>query len=469
MSSEADAMALKSRAEVQLLSVLNQKKARSASFYLKEEQQRALAEDEEDSKLAQARNRIAFEALPASTEEARLVSEVRQLEDDYFVVGAEDNQSSHSHRPQEGPSQIKLNDVRRRDRHMEAQMQYAEDVRAISEDVEVAIIRAADEVKEVLAAIDAGIREAQAALTDNELLLASDNESILAMWRELEAVCQRRTNEIARFAARLDEIEQTRIHRVRVGLQHLTHVLMETAHALPPEVERIIEAEAYEVNTVVISNRRVYADLVARMGTANVDEFLSARLAWEQGQVRWRHLRHEDAIDKFQATLNSPLFTDPEERRHVLEQIRVFQEKIHREQRLEVLKRLKDAGAALSSEQAKRILEELSTTQQFEEEKNQSFFSDLRGLHESKGDAAKSLREDLRLELHGFGAMAKEGAIEEAKSTLVSLLSDDTMEDFFRAAGGLKTELDTLAKQLCVADLIYSANLEPVVSSVGFY
>ncbi|KAE9339339.1 hypothetical protein PF008_g11632 [Phytophthora fragariae] len=466
MSSEAAAAtALKSRAEVQLLNVLNQKKARSASFYLKEEQQKALAEDEEDEKLVQTRNRIALEAMPACTEQARLVSEVRQLEDDYFIVGAEDNQSAHQ--PQEGPSQIELNEVRRRDRHMEAQMQYANEVKAISEDVEVAIIRAADDVKEVLAAIDDGIREAQAALTSNDLLLASDNESILTMWSELEAVCQRRSDEITRFAARLDEIEQTRIHRVRVGLQRLTHVLMETAHALPPEVERIIEAEAYEVNTVVISNRRVYADLVARMGTANVDVFLGARLAWEQGQIQWRHLRHDDAVAKFQATLDSPVFTDPEERRHVLQQIRVFQEKIHREQRLEVLKRLEEAGAALSSELAKRILEELRATQQLEEDANQSFSSDLRGLHQSKGDAAKALREDLRLELHGFGAMAKEGAIEEAKKTLVTLLSDDSMENFFRAAGGLKTELDTLAKQLCVADLIYNANLEPVVSSVG--
>ncbi|KAL3669510.1 hypothetical protein V7S43_004898 [Phytophthora oleae] len=465
MSLEASAMALKSRAEVQLLDVLNQKKARSASLYLKEEQEKAL-EDEEDSQQSHARNRIALEALPASSEEDRMLSEVRQLEEDYFVVGSEDNQSQHKS-ASEGPSQIELNDVRRRDRHMEAQMQYGEEVKAISEDVEVAIIRAADHVKEVLATIDERIQEAKVALTNSQLLLASDNESILSMWKELEAVCQRRTDEIALFAAQLEEIEQTRIHRVRIGLQRLTCVLMETAHALPPEVERIIEAEAYEVNAVVICNRRVYADLVARMDTANVDVFLDARLSWEQGQIRWRHLRHDRAIATFHDTLNSSLFTDPEERQLVLEQIRVFQEKVHSEQRLALLKQLEYAGASLTSSQAKEFLEELSATQQYEEEKNQSFFADLRGLHEAKGGAAKSLREALRLELHGFGAMAKEGVVEEAKRTLVALLSDDSMEDFFRAAGGLKTELDTLAKQLCIADLVYSENLEPVVGSVG--
>ncbi|KAI9996293.1 hypothetical protein PInf_013676 [Phytophthora infestans] len=438
---------------------------------------------------------------------------------------------------------IELNAVRGRDCHMEAQVLYAEEVKAIREDVEVAIIHAADHVKEVLAVIDSGIREAKVVLTNNELLLASDADKILGMWSELDAVCQHRTDEIEQFAAGLEEIEQARIRRIRGRLQRLTYVLMETAHALPPEVERIIEAEAYEVNTIVISNRRVFADLVARLETANVDIFLDARLAWERGQ------------------------THPEERRLVLEQIRVFQEKLHIEQRLAVLQQSKEAGASPTSDQVApfsktargrapglcgtasvralepaisdfkrnwtditilalvrawravyrsgrakdekttmfnerifvayqaavpstqrskkaiedklqglremyrfimtRILEELSCTQQIEEENNQFFLSELMQLDESKGDAAKALREALRLELHGFGSMAKEGAIQEAKAALVMLLSDDSMKDLFRAAGGLKSELDTLAKQLNTADLIYNTNLEPVVSSVG--
>ncbi|KAF4150738.1 hypothetical protein GN958_ATG00073 [Phytophthora infestans] len=463
MSLEAAATALKSRAEVQLLLSLSQKKA-SSSFYLHAEQQKA--QDDEESQQTQARNRAGFVALPACSEEAQMILEARQLGDEFFSVGAESSQKPRKAQP-EGASQIELNAVRRRDCHMEAQVLYAEEVKAISEDVEVAIIHAADHVKEVLAVIDSGIREAKVVLTNNELLLASDADKILGMWSELDAVCQHRTDEIEQFAAGLEEIEQARIRRIRGRLQRLTYVLMETAHALPPEVERIIEAEAYEVNTVVISNRRVFADLVARLETANVDIFLDARLAWERGQTRWRHLRHDEAIASFQATLHSPLFTDPEERRLVLEQIRVFQEKLHIEQRLAVLQQLKEAGASLTSDQVTRILEELSCTQQIEEENNQFFLSELKQLDESKGDAAKALREALRLELHGFGSMAKEGAIQEAKAALVMLLSDDSMEDLFRAAGGLKTELDTLAKQLNTADLIYNTNLEPVVSSVG--
>ncbi|RLN51921.1 hypothetical protein BBJ28_00002189 [Nothophytophthora sp. Chile5] len=457
-------LARRRSAEVQLLNVLNQKRARSASFYLKEEQQKA----QQAGDLKDAHEPDAFRhsaATSASGDTALLIAGIRQLEDDFFIVGAEENQNLHERG--EGAGQIEQNAAHRRDRHMQAQMLYGSEVKEISDDMEVSILLAADRVKEGLATIDSRIREAGRLLADNELLLVSTNEGILRMWRDMEALCEQRGDEVDQFAAQLEQIEQIRTQRMRVGLEHLTRSLMDTAHALPPEVERIIEAEVYEVNTVVISNRRVYGDLVAKMATANVDAFVSARLAWEQGQIHWRRLRHDHAIATFLATLNSPLFTDPEERRLVLQEIRVFQESLHTERRLAALKRLEDAGAVLSSEQAKQILGDLSATQQFEEERNQSFFSDLRTVHESKACAVQTLQEALRLDLHGFGAMAKEGDIVKAKDALVEFLRDDSLEDLFRVAGGLRAELDILAKRLNVADLIYSASLEPLVKVVG--
>ncbi|KAI9996282.1 hypothetical protein PInf_013665 [Phytophthora infestans] len=89
MSLEAAATALKSRAEVQLLLSLSQKKA-SSSFYLHEEIQKA--QDDEESQQTQARNRAGFVALPACSKEARMILEARQLGDEFFSVGAESSQ-----------------------------------------------------------------------------------------------------------------------------------------------------------------------------------------------------------------------------------------------------------------------------------------------------------------------------------------------------------------------------------------
>lgn len=74
----------------------------------------------------------------------------------------------------------------------------------------------------------------------------------------------------------------------------------------PRTLERIIECEAYELNAVVISNRKVYADLVARLATVD-----GGRGCECQARVG------TDASSRFQSVLRSHLLTDLEERREV--------------------------------------------------------------------------------------------------------------------------------------------------------
>lgn len=397
-----------------------------------------------------------------------MISEVRQL-DDLCFTGQENDSKLNLYEdddPAESHTQIELNAIRRRDEHMAALAQYASIVKEISEEIEVRLIQTADKVKDDLAELDKRLVVSERALEDEALLLSSTNENILDMRVQTEAICAERTQLIALFAGQLDDIEQTRTQRVRSGLQTLTQMLMDTAFALAPEVERIIEAESYELNIVVISNRKVYADLVARMATADVDIFVSAQLAWEAGQRRWRALRHNHAIAAFQSTLNSNTFKDPDERHAVLAQIRDYQSMVHEQRRLAALQELERVGANLTSEHAQQIVAALSQTQQDEEEQNHRFFTSLLALHDAKTLEAQALREALRLELHGFGAMAPEGEIVLARNTLAQMLADDSLEDFFRMAGGLRTELDQIFKRMELKELIYADNLVPLRDSL---
>lgn len=475
-------MALKSRAEVQLLQVLNQNKAKPVSFYLKEQQQKARNRDNSDD--SDDNEDASFSKQPKKhrgdltqyrkenrkdtrREEDEMIAQVRQLQDKFYIVGASDNATKNNNDEPSTRTQIELNAIARRDKHMAAQQTYTEHVKRVSEDIESAIITCADAIKDALVHIDARLQATCRSLENNTLLLKSTNEDILRLWeREMDAICSQRTQQLASFAQQLDTIELTRTQRVREGLQRLTAVLMDTAHALPPEVERIIESEAYELNAVVISNRKVYADLVARMATADVDVFVNARLAWEQGQRHWRQLRHGDAIARFQSVLNSYLFTDPDERREVLRAIRVHQERVHNDHRLAFLTQLEVAQAELTSEKATDILNSINAAQHDEETENHAFFERLMGVHLGKASEAQTLREELRLEVHGFGAMAKEGEIEFCQSKLVTLLSDTSLEEFFRMAGGLRGELDAIVKRLKISELIYSFNLQPLTASL---
>lgn len=472
--------ALKSRAEVQLWSALNQNKPRSASAYLNEQQQQQIEEegdpetsfpggsDHAGQENQRQRRHHAAQRVKPPSEHDMMIAEVRQLNDICFTGQENDSKLNlyEDDDPTESHTQIELNAIRRRDEHMAALAQYASTVKEISEEIEVRLIQTADKVKDDLAELDKRLGVSERALEDEALLLSSTNEDILYMRVQIEAICAERTQLITLFAGLLDAIEQTRTQRVRNGLQTLTQTLMDTAFALAPEVERIIEAESYELNIVVISNRKVYADLVARMATADVDIFVSAQLAWEAGQRRWRALRHNHAIAAFQSTLNSNTFTDPDERHAVLAQIRDYQATVHEQRRLAALQELERAGANLTSEHAQQIVAALSRTQRDEEEQSHRFFTSLLALHDAKTLEAQELREALRLELHGFGAMAPEGEIALARNTLAELLADDSLEDFFRMAGGLRTELDQIVKRLELKELIYADNLVPLRDSL---
>lgn len=475
-------MALKSRAEVQLLQVLNQSKATSVSFYLKEQQQQH-AEDTSDTdgesesvvhprtaKDTSALHRTDLKRFrrEASNQHARdedeAIAQVRQLQDNYYVIGSSENDAASSHA---GASQIEANALARRNAHMTAQQRYTEQVKQISEEIEATLIQSADRVKDALAHTDAQLRAMRSSLHDDALLLQSTSDDIERLWTERMAeVCVQRTRVLDAFADELDAIERTRIQRVRAELTHLTAVLMDTAHALPPEVERIIEAEAHELNAVVLSNRKVYADLVARMATADVTVFVDTRLAWETGQRHWRTLRHADAIATFQTRLNSREFTDPDERRNVLAAARMHQEAVHRNERLAVLAELEAARAGLTTEAAAQLLQRVSAAQVHDETQSHAFFSELMALHIAKGMDAERLREALRLELHGFGALATEGDIAHNHDALATLLSDSALEELFRMAGGLRSELDAVVKRLVVSELIYDEHLTALTTSV---
>ncbi|KAJ0410576.1 hypothetical protein ATCC90586_007409 [Pythium insidiosum] len=456
--------------------VLNQKRARSASSYLLQEQHRVEQEQQSQDKHAPSRDLAQFRVgrgvnTPPPTDADVLVAAVRELPFD--VVGSRSSSRTNNQSPlpeTEGEdaqeTQIERNAVLRRERHMAALRAFTDDVKAVSEDIEAAIIQAADELKDALRRVDEQLRRLDDAAHDATALLYADHDGVLQLWRETEVCCESRTQLITAFRDRLERIEQTRVDRVSRGLRSLTKTLMDTAHALPNEVERIIEAEAFELNVVVITNRKAYADLLARIASADVDVFLRARLQWEDGQTLWRRLRHDDAIARFCHTLESTQFRDPRERQLVLAQIRAFHRELHDERRLPILKRLQDLEANVTSAAVTSSLQELSELQRLEEERNAFFFDELRVVHDAKVREALALREALRLELHGFGALAPGGDIAACKREIDRVLQDEALDEFFRMAGGLRNELDGLSKRLQLADLIYQDRLAPVRASL---
>ena len=372
-------------------------------------------------------------------ENAELIAQVRALSH----TSAPGNISKS---PASGYAKIKANAIDRRDRHDRAQQEYAASLKSISDILENQLLSTSDRVKVQLTQVDSTLREILVTrLSNAQYMVQQDQATVQRMWQECVHACESRRRCLDEFAQALENLEQTRVTRVGKSLETLTQTLITVAYVLGAEVERVVETEVYELNLVLISNRASHAELLARMLESDVQVRVTTRLSWEAGLEAWRHLRHDDALGKFQHMLQSQRFTDPTERQDLCEKMKLERLERHERERLPLLSSLEDSLSCefITVTTISAISSQLETLAQVEETRNEAYFKQLRQVHEHKMVEAQACREHLRAELHSFGAKAPEGDFKVPVWVLQSTLqvSSPEMEDYFRQAGMLKTEL----------------------------
>ncbi|KAF0696791.1 Aste57867_12453 [Aphanomyces stellatus] len=367
---------------------------------------------------------------------------------------------------------IAANALRRRDRHTAAQAAYQSQLKQISEELEGDILRISDTIKDELARVAAATADRFTQLTSKPWLIAASHSLVVDGWTALEALWQGRTASLRAFGAGLEAVEQTRSARVGAELQRLTETCVAAAYVLAPEVERLVEAEAHELNVVLITNRRSHCHLVSRLLKEDMHKFVGVRTQWEACERNWRALNHDHAVMVFQTTLESPLYTYPPRLHAILARLRTDQASVHSNERLALLANLHGLIDAdmLASETVRGMVASLAEMYKKEEERNATYFAELFACQGSIVADAVALREELRATCHRVGAKAQEGALADIASQLTALLvgtTDDGLDEFFRIAGGLKPELSTIEERLASPEMIYQDNvaaLEPRVA-----
>jgi hypothetical protein len=76
----------------------------------------------------------------------------------------------------------------------------------------------------------------------------------------------------------------------------------------------------------MLTCRCAYADLLKRLGVAEIEAERSRRAHWESSLVSWRTLRSEHAVQLFQQRIRSSEFADPPERLKLFESMRSWQQ-----------------------------------------------------------------------------------------------------------------------------------------------
>ncbi|EQC35858.1 hypothetical protein SDRG_06608 [Saprolegnia diclina VS20] len=388
-----------------------------------------------------------------------MVTEVRELQH---------QRNTTSEAPTEKKNdKIQANAMRRRERHTAAQSLYQVQLKTISEQLEGDILRISDTIKDDLLLVKTTTDEHFGRLRSKPWLIAASHDLVNDAWRALEQLWIQRTLTIVAFGESLEAIEQSRSELVGAELRTLTETCVAAAYVLPPEVERLIEVEAHELNVVLITNRRSHSHLLSRMLKEDVHKFVDVRTAWEACERNWRALNHDHAIEVFQETLSSPLYMAPPSLHATLSQLRDAQQRVHETERLVVLKQLGERGATLPSDAIQKLVVSFAEMYKKEEERNATYFEMLFRCQASIVADAVGLREQLRATCHRVGAKADEGCLGQHAAQLAAFLGNKEFDDFFRIAGGLRSELASIEERLASPEMIYQANVISLEPRVG--
>ena len=217
-------------------------------------------------------------------------------------------------------SGIKEMQITRKAKHEAAIQAYSKKVAAMEVTLETRTGHAGRGFKKLLTLNDEEIQAIFDEMAD-EFLLEMELVDVNEMWDRLHEQTTRREGWITDFEADLQGVEAERRAMIELELGKLLDSLIETAHELPPALERMAELQVFEINKLILANREVHAQLMARVRRAEVLRQKQHRALWEVRLLEWRRLRHEQALTTFKALLHSQETVQPPARKDLLKQL----------------------------------------------------------------------------------------------------------------------------------------------------
>ena len=160
---------------------------------------------------------------------------------------------------------------------------------------------------------------------EDDFLIQMERSEVDGAWTRIHEELLRREKWVGDFESDLSKVESERRQRVEMELSALMGVLIETAHLLPPQLERLLEEMAHTVNLLILSNREVHADLITRL---KIDEVKRQKIdlkRWQERLAKWRRLRHDHSVQSFKTYVHSPQVVAPLLQDRLLKKLREAQ------------------------------------------------------------------------------------------------------------------------------------------------
>ena len=229
----------------------------------------------------------------------------------------------------------------RKDRHVKAVDNFGSLLDGIAETLEKELLQISLKMREDIEVADAKLTSYHKTFDDDSYLIERCEKELLSLKKEVMGAVNRRAIVIDKFGSDLDSLEKKRAERTGSELKKLVDSLISIAHQLPNDIERIVENETFDLNNILTVNRQSHSHLLQMLKKVQVTKEVETLQKWENGREKWRQLRHDKALKDFHSHINGFDFTDPDDRKAFLVDVRNGQMDRH-QRRLGEIKSLSD-------------------------------------------------------------------------------------------------------------------------------
>jgi hypothetical protein len=218
----------------------------------------------------------------------------------------------------------------------------------------------------------------------------------------VDALERERTQRLADFAAAARRVEVERARVVGARLRALAAELIEIGHVLEPEVSRVVDAHAAELNAALLANARDHAAAGAELEVAALEARRATEARWADADADWRARKHAAVLAAFAALLNSREFVNPPRRVAAFEALAEDARARHAARRapaLAALAALRPPALSRAAIAAARVAFE--SIDEDDAASRSALWKDVDAAAASVDADARARLEALRAELHG--------------------------------------------------------------------
>jgi hypothetical protein len=278
-----------------------------------------------------------------------------------------------------------------------------------------------------------------------------------------------RNGHVEDFIVLLQTMEKERCDQCRSLLRAFVRSLVNIGYLLRPEIARLVEKKAEEINFVVAGNIRAIANISARMRRLQAEQEVTRRRQWAEIESSWKLIRHKKAIQDFETVLSSAAFTNPPSRQKWLSEAKTQAHLLLKQRASLVASVIQSASKPMELSTAfisKTKKNMMSLNLQDEEIRNNLKKQLNEGQKQLQTDSHNQV-EKLRLKLHTYGSLIRiPPGIGEIHGRLKSLLltKSEASDKFYRESGTLKSTLLSILSSLesGYCNLMYPVRLNEI-------